>query len=76
MLSKATNQPKSIVELGYLCHRGFLSPPAVTLTKLLKYEKRLLFRCMHHFKSDLINNMDYMRISGTEPLSVILNQTK
>ena len=27
-------------------------------------------------KSDLINNMDHMRISGTEPSSVILSQTK
>ena len=26
-------------------------------------------------KLDLINNMDYMRISGTEPSSVILSQT-
>ena len=42
----------------------------------LKYEKRLLLRCIHHFKSDLINNMDHMRISGTEPSSVILSQTK
>ena len=41
-----------------------------------KYEKRLLLRCIHHFKSDLINNMDHMRISGTEPSSVILSQTK
>ena len=32
-------------------------------------------RCIHHFKSDLINNMDHMRISGTEPSSVILSQT-
>ena len=31
-----------------------------------KYKKRLLLRCIHHFKSDLINNMDHMRISGTE----------
>ena len=31
---------------------------------------------MHHFKSDLINNMDHMRISGTEPSSVILSQRK
>ena len=32
---------------------------------------------MYHFKSDLINNMDHMRISGTtEPSSVILSQTK
>ena len=41
-----------------------------------EYEKRLLLRCIHHFKSDLINNMDHMRISGTEPSSVILSQTK
>ena len=33
MLSNATNQPKSIVELGYMCPRGLLGPPAVTLTK-------------------------------------------
>ena len=31
---------------------------------------------MHHFKSDLIHNMDHMRISGAEPSSVILSQTK
>ena len=29
-----------------------------------------------HFKSDLINNMDHMHISGNEPSSVILSQTK
>ena len=28
------------------------------------------------FKSDLINNMNHMHISGTEPSSVILSQTK
>ena len=33
MLSNATNQPKSIVELGYMYPRGLLGPPAVTLTK-------------------------------------------
>ena len=27
------------------------------------------------FSSDLINDMDHMRISGTEPSSVILSQT-
>ena len=42
MLSNATNQPKSIVELGYMCLRGLLGPPAVTIIKYLKYEKRLL----------------------------------
>ena len=40
-----------------------------------KYKKRLLLRCIHHSKSDLINNMDHMRISGTKPSSVILSQT-
>ena len=28
------------------------------------------------FKLDLINNMDHVRTSGTEPSSVILGQTK
>ena len=27
MLSNATNQPKSTVELGYMCPRGLLGPP-------------------------------------------------
>ena len=40
------------------------------------YSKRLLLRCLHYFKTDLINNMDHMRISGNEPSSVILSQTK
>ena len=35
----------------------------------------VLLRCIHHFESDVINNMDHMRISGNEPLSVILSQT-
>ena len=38
--------------------------------------KRLHLRCIHHFISDLISNKDHMRISGTEPSSVILSQTK
>ena len=29
----ATNQPKSTVELGYMCPRGITGPQAVTLTK-------------------------------------------
>ena len=41
-----------------------------------EYKKRLLQRCIHHFLSDIINNVDHMRISGTEPSSVILSQTK
>ena len=69
MLSNASNQPKSTVELGYMCPRGLTCPPVVTITKKLKYKKRLLLRYIHHFESDLINNMDHMRISGTsDPL--------
>ena len=33
MLSNATNQPKSTVELGCMCPRGLTGLPAVTLTK-------------------------------------------
>ena len=44
--------------------------------RVVQIKKRLLLRCIHHFKSDLINNMDHMRISGTKPSSVILSQTK
>ena len=33
-----------------------------------EYKKKLLLRCIHHFNSDLIYNMDHMRISGTETL--------
>ena len=33
---------------------------------LPKYKTRLLLRCIYHFKSDLINYMDHVRISGTE----------
>ena len=39
-----------------------------------KLKKRLLLRRIHHFKSDLINDMDHMHISGTEPSSAILSQ--
>ena len=40
MLSNATNQPKSIVELGYMCSRGLTGQPAVTLTKKLNIINR------------------------------------
>ena len=69
-----TNQPKSTVEHDYICPRGLTSPPAVTLIKKLKYNKSHLLRCIHHFKSDLIKNMDYMHILGNEPSSMILGQ--
>ena len=34
-------------------------------------KKRLLLRCIHHFKSDLINEMDHMRILGTDIISEV-----
>ena len=46
------------------------------LNEQLKYKKRHLLRCIHTFKSDLINNMDHMLNSDTEPSSVILSQRK
>ena len=33
---------------------------------MLQYKKRLLLRCIDHFKSDLINNMDHISISGID----------
>ena len=42
----------------------------------LKYKKSILLSCLHHFKSDAINNMDHIRNSDTELSSVILIQTK
>ena len=38
----------------------------------VKYKKRLLLTCIRYFKSDLINNMVLMPISGNNPSSVIL----
>ena len=46
-----------------LCHLGL-------------YKKIFLLSCIHQFQSDIINNMDHMRISGADPSSVILSQTK
>ena len=48
-------------------HRGLSGPVAVTLTKKLKYGKILLLRCLHPFESDMIYNMDQMRILRIEP---------
>ena len=55
-----------LVSKGERCLKNFL----------LDIKKSLLLRCINHFESDLINNMDHMRISDTEPSSVILSQTK
>ena len=43
MLSNAINQPKSNVELGYMCPRGLIGPPAVTLTKYLNMKRDFYF---------------------------------
>ena len=63
-------------DIRVLFSHGAKSCDLVIIMKNVKYKKRLLLRCIHHFKSDLIHNMDHMRISGTEPSSVILTQTK
>ena len=59
------------------CHDASLEEELTAVyvpTGFLKYRQILLLRCKHHFKSDLINNMEHMRISGTESSSVILSQ--
>ena len=42
------------------------------VVEILKFKRRLLLRCIYHFKSDLINNMDHMRISGTRVIYLSL----
>ena len=78
MLSKRYESTEVDRRIGCIWPQGLSGPPAVTLltkrVKWLKYKKRS--RCIHHFKSDFIHNMEHMRISGTEPSSVILRQTK
>ena len=75
-------------KLKYLLSRSALNRKYCTfILPLLEYaceiwggcsniKKRLLLGCIHHFKSDPINNMDHLRSWGTEPLSVILSQTE
>ena len=65
---------------GYYGGKATIQPVPCTMLPCMMpndlhdyYKKRLLLRCIHHFKADLINNMDHMRISGTEPSSVILS---
>ena len=68
------------MQLGIACQDDIKSVDFANFVYKFKrrfeYKKRLLPRCIHHFKPDLINNMDHMRISGTEPSLVILRQTK
>ena len=58
MLSNATNQPKSTVELGYMCPRGLTGPPAkwaIQLENLRLGEKFSieLFFTQNYFKLEL-----------------------
>ena len=40
----------------------FFRGGGVGVATSLRYKKRLLLICIHHFDSDVINNMDHMRI--------------
>ena len=64
MLSKRYESTKVDIRTLLYVPRGLYGPPAVTLTKKLKYKKRLLPSCIHvqHFKSNFIINMDHLRI--------------
>ena len=37
------------------------------VSEVVEYKKRSRCIALRHFKSDFINNMDHMPISGTEP---------
>ena len=50
----------------------FIKTENIGAYEIGRYKKRLLLRYIRHFISDLIHNMDQMRISGNEPSSVIL----
>ena len=70
-------------ESNEVCRRTWLHVPSGTHWSIssdthlvVEIKGDFLLRCIHHFKSDLINNMDHMRISGNETSSVILRQTK
>ena len=74
MLSNATNQPKSTVELGYTCSRDSLVHQQWHSPSSWNMKRDFYSDVYTIFVSDLINNMDHMRISGTEPSPVILSQ--
>ena len=60
--------------LGFLKENKYYHLPYAYLIWIETYTE--MYTNVHHFKSDLINKVDHMRISGTEPSSVILSQTK
>ena len=53
MLSKRSESTKVDCRTWLHVPWGLIDQPAVTLTRKLKYKKRLLLRCIHHFKSYL-----------------------
>ena len=46
-----------------VCYVNDMSTSIDDNSKLM-YKKVLLLRCIHHFKSDIVNNMDHMCIAG------------
>ena len=59
-----------------LCWRYMKYNSRVIDYDVSNYKKETSTQMYRHFKSDIINDMDHMRISGTEPSSVILSQRK
>ena len=51
--------------------RTWLNVPSET-HQVVEIQKETFLRWIQYFQSDSINNMDYMRISGTKSSSVIL----
>ena len=54
-----------------MCPRGLSGPPAVTFA-VVDIQKKKYTNLYTPFKSDLIHNIDHMRILGTKTSSVIL----
>ena len=62
MLSNATNQPISTVELGYMCPRGLLGPPAVTLTFQIRYQDGHLWFPISQTNTNLVKEVEKLLI--------------
>ena len=61
MHSNATNQPKSTIELGYMCPRGLSDPHAMTLTA---YILMTLLQAIRNTSAELVLDSDCIKETG------------
>ena len=72
-----TGQALDVDDILCLVNRDEVPDAATNPCRKNCYIKKiLLLWCIHHFKLDLIYNMDNLRISGNESSTVIHSQTK